>query len=824
MDTRTLMLGTALATLAALSPTLSTAQTTAAPASAAKPADKVLTVGEIIVTATRRNESTLKIPYNISALSGEALERGGVADLASLRNSVPGLTAADYGDRAGNINNNFIIRGVNTNDIGVAESEFPNLAGATVSNYIDDTPLFANLKLTDVARVEVLRGPQGTLFGADSVGGTVRTIHNKPDASHLDYFIDASASGSAHADKPNDSIDLMLNLPVGDTLAVRLNGGFDQQAGFINADNAVVFDHNGAFLPTNAQPILANPSDPLNSGFVTTHLHGINSSQTWYVRADALWKPTDRLSAEISYQHQNDKANGFSFEAPGADYVTHRRLPLNPADTDTDLGAVTLTADFGFGTVTSSSSYYNVGTHDMYDNSGLDVKYPYYYGSYPRTTTTNYDFNRDAAFTQEVRLVSPKGEHVDYVAGGYYQNRRTQAFSLETVPGFAAWANLDGSGPGGVGTWADNLVSYYGGTRPGSLSPADLTYDFKRDVHFIDTAGFGEVTWHITPAWRVTGGARVFQETFAQTTIQHIYGAGTTFGADSLGTSAGTGSKTSTSEIFKANLSYDLGPHTLTYFTFSQGYRAGGANAYPQGTCKFCDSAALATFGSDHANNFELGIKGLLSGLRYSAALYDIEWSNIQLEVSAVSGTPVIINGGTARSYGAELEGQYKLTANLGLSGGYSYTDSSLTQSFSVDGGAYSGTSGTPLPGVSKHQVNLAIDYSPMLFGTHEVDLHLDGSYRSSFNNQVQTDQDNFRHISGYALFNAYVQTQVTPKLQAQLFARNLFNAKGISAASSLESPGGDTTNPRYQLYHSFEASEFVTRPLTVGIRFVLRH
>ena len=817
MNTKTLAFGTALITLAGLMPTLVQAQTAAVPA-------KVEQVGEIIVTATRRNENVLKIPYNISALSGAALTRNGVTDLASLRNAVPGLTAADYGDRAGNINNNFIIRGVNTNDIGVGESEFPNLSGATVSNYIDDTPLFANLKLTDIARVEVLRGPQGTLFGADSVGGTVRTIHNKPDPSHFDYFIDASASGTDRADKPNDSVDLMLNLPVTDRFAMRVNGGFDRNAGFINADNAVVYDKNGAFLPLTAQPVLANPADPLNSAFVTTHLHGINSSKSWYVRGDALWKVTDGFSAELTYQHQNDQSNGFSFEAPGADYVTHRRIPLNPAKTNTDLGALTLTADFGFGTITSSSSYYNVGTDDLYDNSGIDVKYPYYYGSYPRTTTTNYDFNKDSAFTQEVRLVSPKGEHFDYVAGVYYQNRRTEAYSIETVPGLAAWSALDGSGPDGVGTWADYLVNYYGGTRPGTLSPADLTYDFKRDVQFTDLAGFGEATWHITPSWRLTGGVRVFQETFRQTTIQHIFGAGTTFGADSLGTSEGTGAKTSTSQIFKANMSYDLGPHTLTYFTFSQGYRAGGANAYPQGDCNFCDSPVLANFGPDNANNFEVGIKGLLGKIRYSAALYDIEWSKIQLEVSAVSGTPIIINGDTARSYGLELEGQYNLTPDLSLSGGYAYTDAALTKSFSVDGGNYAAANGSWLPGVSRHQVNFAVDYTPMVFGGHEVDLHLDGSYRSNFHNQIDSSLDNFRNISGYSIFNAYVQTQVTPKLQVQLFARNLFNAKGISAASSLEAPGGDTTDPTYRLYHSFEASEFVSRPLTVGLRFVLRH
>jgi iron complex outermembrane recepter protein len=845
MNRATLAMGTALAALPFWAPRLALAQSAstmpqqtpgdpAAPnagcaqpqhqppppgAAGAKPAP---CVEEVMVTATRRSENVLKIPYNITAISGTTLARNGITDLADLRNSVPGLTAADYGNRAANVNNAFIIRGISTNDIGVGESEFPNLAGATVSNYIDETPLFTNLKLTDIQRVEVLRGPQGTLFGADSVGGTVRTLHNKPDPSGFDYSLDGTISGTDHASQPNSGADLMLNIPITDRFAIRLNGGYDREAGFINADNAVQYNKNGTFLPLDAQPKLANPSDPLNSPFVTGTDHGINSSNTWFARGSALLKVNDDITAELSFQHQNDTANGFNFEAPGADYVTHRRIPLNPSVTKTDLAALTLTADFGFGTITSSTSYYNVDTRDLYDNSGIDVQFPYYYGSYPRITTTNFDFNKDRAFTQEVRLVSPIGEHFDYVAGVYFQNRRTQADSVETVPGFAKWAALPGSDPSGeFDTWADRLVDYYGGTRPGTLNPADLTYDFKRDVQFTDLAGFGEATYHITPQWRVTGGVRVFREDFRQTTIQHLFNAGTTFGADSLGTSEGTGNKLTVDKIFKANTSYDINPHTLAYFTFSQGFRAGGANAYPVGTCAFCNDGTLQNFGPDSANNYELGIKGKLGRLRYTADLYDIQWSRIQVEVSSTAGTPIIVNGNNARSRGVELEGSYAATDNLSLSGGYSYTEAELTQSFAVDNNFF-GDKGALLPGVSHHQLNFSVDYMPQIFPDHDIDLHLDGSYRSGFSNQIETELPNFRHISGYALFNAFVQTELMPKITLQLFAHNLFNAKGISAASSF-APGGPTPADD-ALANSFEASEFVTQPLTVGLRLVIRH
>ncbi len=524
-----------------------------------------------------------------------------------------------------------------------------------------------------------------------------------------------------------------------------------------------------------------------------------------------------QITAEATYQHQDAYANAFNMEYPGTDYVTHRLIPINPAQTDTDIGAVTLTGDFGFGTITSSTSYYNVSTDDLYDNSGIDVEYPYYYGSYPRITTTNYDFNRDQGFTQEVRLVSPKGKYVDYIVGLYYQDRRDRAYSIETVPGFAQWANLPGSAGDSYPTFADQIVDYYGGTRPGTLNPPDLTYDFLRNVSYSDLAAFGEVTGHVTSKFRVTGGARVFREDFAQTTIQHLYNAGTTFGSDSLGTSEGSGSQVSYDAIFKANASYDINPHTMAYFTFSQGYRPGGANAYPVGDCLFCNDASLINFKPDNTDNFELGIKGSTSVLQYTADVYQIDWSDVQQEVSSTAGTPIIINGNNARSRGVELELHYAPTDRLRLSAGYAFTDAELTQSFSVDGGNYTGAAGTPLPGISRNQVNASLDYTAM-FATQAVVFHLDGYYRSAFNNQIEVDLPNYVRIAGYSIFNAYVQTKLTSHTMVQLFAQNLFNAKGVTAVSSLQ-PGG----PGWDEAETFEKSEFVTRPLTIGLRVVVR-
>jgi outer membrane cobalamin receptor len=141
-------------------------------------------IDEIVVTATRRNVSLSDIPYNISAVGAADIAASGVTDLQGLTHMIPGLVAPDFGPRASNINDTLTIRGLNASSVNAESQE---IAAPLVSTYVDETPLFANLKMTDIARVEVLRGPQGTLYGSGSVGGTVRMIHNEPDPTTTEF-------------------------------------------------------------------------------------------------------------------------------------------------------------------------------------------------------------------------------------------------------------------------------------------------------------------------------------------------------------------------------------------------------------------------------------------------------------------------------------------------------------------------------------------------------------------------------------------------------------------------------------------------------------
>ena len=251
----------------------------AAQVSALTPADSS-DIGEIIVTTTRRSESVSDIPYNISAIDARDLSNSGARNLQNLTNMVPGLVGPDLGPRGGDFNNSLAVRGMSTSVVNFTS---PNIAAPLVSTYVDETPVFVNLNLADIERVEILRGPQGTLYGSGSVGGTIRLIHNAPDTTATEVELATTASGTANAANPSASFDMVLNVPVNEAFAVRGSAGYEKLSGFTNALSV-------ARIAADNQPLLADPADPLHSGLLFSEQRGIDSSETWYARLAALWK------------------------------------------------------------------------------------------------------------------------------------------------------------------------------------------------------------------------------------------------------------------------------------------------------------------------------------------------------------------------------------------------------------------------------------------------------------------------------------------------------------------------------------------------------
>jgi outer membrane receptor protein involved in Fe transport len=767
-------------------------------------------IDEIVVTATRRNQSVSDIPYNISAVGAADIANAGVTDLQGLTHMIPGLVAPDLGPRASNINDTLTIRGLNASSVNAESQE---IAAPLVSTYVDETPLFANLKMTDIARVEVLRGPQGTLYGSGSVGGTVRMIHNEPDPTITEFDVSTRASHTENAANPSEAIDFIGNLPLSDTMAFRASGGYEKLAGFTNALSVAV-------LGPNTQPVLANPSNPLTSPPVFTEQRGIDRSETWYTRGALLWKPSDALKLTLSYQHQTDQSDGYSQARPGYEYSQTLYMD-QPGSFQTDLGAFDVSYDAGFATVSSSSSYTSQSAFSQFDLTGLIESLAEFYGNYPRTLSPIIDESTDKTFTEELRFVSKNSGPWDWVSGGYFSDRKQTLGQVEPILGFADWSQIPGSGqPAGCTvlnavtcpypTFGDVIQYYKGGIRP-SLNPyPDLNFTLDRHVTFSDLAAFNETSYHFTDKWQVTAGGRIFWQHYDQSLVQTLPMCGpfcSETGTDANGLTADSQAKGFRNQIFKFNTSYEIAEHTLVYMTWSEGFRRGGVNALPTGNCYYCETTALLTYKPDQAQNTEIGIKGAWGhGSSYTFTLYNINWKDPQIEAATVTGGfDFVTNGNTARSRGAEAELTMPLSDSIKLELGYSYTDAILTSSF--ERGVVPdliGVSGDRLPGVSKQQGTAALEYSVPVSNEREFHARLDASYRSDFwtalpHSATATD------LPGFALLNARVGLNFAKSWRVDAFVTNLTNQEAPTAVSTTPGPAHDR-------------ADYVTRPRTAGL------
>lgn len=765
---------------------------------------------EIVVTATRHAQSISDIPYNISALGAEDLKNSAANNLQSLTNLVPGLVGPDLGPRGGDFNNSLAIRGMSTSVINFTS---PNIAAPLVSTYVDETPVFVNLSLTDIERVEILRGPQGTLYGSGSVGGTIRLIHNPPDTNATEAELKTTASGTQNAANPSESFDGILNVPLSDAFAVRASAGFEKLSGFTNALSV-------ARVTANDQPILADSADPLHSGLLFTEQKGIDSSEMWYARIAALWKMTDIATFTASYQHQSLESDGFSQQRPG--YELAQTLYIDqPGTFHTDLATLDASVELGFATLSSDTSYSVKTQSYTFDATGLLESLAPYYGNYPRTLSPVYETTHDKSFTEELRLVSKEGGPWDWVAGAYFNHRNQDVSELETLEGFAAWSEIPGSGmPAGCTvanpvtcpypTYGDVIQYYKGGIRPSSnpINP-DLNYTLDRTISFRDTALFGEASYHLTDKWQGTAGARVFWQKYQQDLAQTLPECGvfcSASGTDPTGLTAVENEQTFHNQIFKVNTSYTVAPRTLLYATWSEGFRHGGANALPTGPCYYCEPKSLLTYQPDTARNTELGIKGSFgSGSSYTLTLYHIDWRNPQIEgYTLTGGFQFVTNGVSARSQGGEAELTLHLAEPLKLRLGYSYTDARLTASFVRGYNDLVGVSGDELPNESSNQVTANLNYSIPMGSRQEFHASLDGSYRSSFWTNLP-HSSNAQELGGFTLLNARVGTSLAAQWRIDAFVNNLANKIAASAISY--TPGPDHNR-----------ADFVVRPRTAGL------
>ncbi|OYX73234.1 MAG: TonB-dependent receptor [Caulobacter sp. 32-67-35] len=743
------------------------------------------TIGEIVVTANRREQSVLEVPYNISAVSGDAIEDGKMLDAAELMRGIPGVSVVDRGYRNGGVVNNVLIRGINVDSNALGDYAVSSVA--PVSTYQNDTPLFAGFLLKDLDRVEVLRGPQGTLYGSGSLGGTVRYITRAPRLGQFGGAANITASQVEGSGSTGWAGDLTVNLPLGDMFALRATVSQIDYPGLTDYVNLYVLDSTGA---------PAAPSGVLSPNAAYTGKKDADTVEISFARVALLFEPSDRFNATLTYSQQSDEVGGRRQVTRGLDGYGKRygdyqngSIQLEPSSRDVSLGALEMNIDLGFATLTSSTSVYNHEGDSVSENTGFYAKAGFlsFYYNYPRPMASAVRAYSDEATIEEIRLVSKAGGDFDYVVGLYLNDNTLVSTQQSYLRGFKRWWDTSSGFPSAVA--------------------GDQDFAYSRREDFNEKAVYGELTWRPTDNLALTGGVRWFDNKAVNTTAIDVplYA--------SLSQPATARFESSESKaLLKGNLSWTFAEKGLFYATVSQGYRRGGSNAVPL-TGNFAEDARWQTYRSDSVVNYEAGLKGRLGVFTYDAAAFYVDWDDIQLNTATPNwGFYVVQNGGKARTYGLETSIDARPTDAFHYALGYTYTKAELTEAVISPLGTVLGVDGSMLPGTPEHAITLAADYTWSLPGDVTLVARGGGYYQSATRNAIGSPTFN-TGLSDFTLWNGSATLAKGP-WAATLFVKNILNEDGVTGEFTEAYMG---TRPAVG-YYGNASKQFISLPRTLGL------
>jgi iron complex outermembrane receptor protein len=602
---------------------------------------------EVVVTAERRAGTVQSTPLSITAYSGAQLEAQGVTDLSDVGYQTPGISEKNSGP-------------------GQTEYEMRGISSAggtspTVGFYLDDIPLTAPAEglegkvvvdpsLYDLNRVEVLRGPQGTLYGSGSMGGTIRLITNQPDLTAMSASTKLSGSDTRDGGG-NYSANFMFNAPlVNDQLALRVVGTDTYTSGWIDRVvlNPFPQETNGGFTRGN---VLAAPVEATHTDVNWERLEG--------VRATLLWQPDENLSVAPSAFYQKIDQGGPNYvdAPPGISYETHYQ-PFDVREPYSDsFGLYSLPIKYKFDNIelTSITAYYRRDSSLTQDSSEVGQDFLTALFGVPDVSyadagaMTAYENDHTNQFSQEVRLASTGNGPLRWVIGGFYEN-------------YTARTDIGTTTPGPIVTQILGVPSYF-------------FLNFKNILK--QYAGFGEGSYQLGD-FRVTAGVRYYSY---KGDVNETEGGGLITGPGAPVVYVLPNGNSGANP--KLNLSYEPTKDVTLYTQAAKGFRPGGVNTPPPITCP----NNPLQYGPDNVWSYEVGekLRFLDDRLVLNSAAYYEDWRGIQQLVTEVCGATYTANAGTAHVYGGELEATWSVTRELTLSTAAGYTHARIA---SVDPGA----------------------------------------------------------------------------------------------------------------------------------------
>ena len=764
--------------------------------------DKSLEVIE--VTATRRSGSVQNAPLNITALDADIMKDQNISELADVARWVPGLTITDQGGRSGSP---IIVRGLNTNSSG------PSSDGGTVATYINEIPVAIDMRLVDVERVEVLIGPQGTLYGAGTLGGAIRYMLKEPELDFTSLEVFGNVSQTQESDSIGGEGGFIFNLPlIEDTLAVRASLNIYEDPGFI--DYGYVVREPGVSLPD---------PDWTDSAAVNNNLKNVedaNGESTTTGRISVRFKPSETFEGTLNYFYQNQDSEGRSivhYNTLSADnglsdligeYESGYRYE-EPREKENQLLSLELKADLGFAELVSATGISNFDADGQRDQTDLLIRLDYGYEEFPAFSSFTREIEEQDTFTQEIRLVSQNDSDINWIVGGFYNKIESDASSQEYTPGFGDFA-----------------VENFGADQS---RPDQLEYYSVDRVEITESALFGEIGYQVTEKLDITVGARFYKYDVESESAVDFPLFNTLFGGagpDDVTLNFEQNEASDNGSLFKFNAKYKFTNSVMGYATISEGFRIGGSNGLAPcpdplpANQAGCGNPSEMLYDADTTTNYELGFKStwLRSRLHFNAALFNIDWDDAQVAgATEVGQLPYLSNAGSANAKGIEISSRAILSDSFSVYSTYAYTKAELTSDapflFNSDG-TDGAEDGDRLPGSSEHQFSMGVNYQTDVFNDKTLDINYGITAQSDVISRVGL-RDNGETLPGYSLSN--ISAKLTAdEWSATVYVDNVFNKYAVTSVR--RSDADITSANRTDIQRNY--GYFINRPLTVGIKF----
>lgn len=741
---------------------------------------------EIIVTATKRAESTQTISISVSAVSGDELKARGVTEFFDYATTIPNLSFGAASD-------------------GVLSNRSISLRGIQGSNttgmYIDDTPISETIdpRILELERIEVLRGPTGTLYGGRSLGGTIRQITKVPTFDEVSGRIKAGLSSTDESDDLNSDVYGTINIPFSDNAAGIFTLFYDDQAGVYDRAIGTISNHLSA-----PATLVGAPTQVIND---------VDSQNTLALQASLRFEPTDALSISPRFMYQKTELDGFPLADIKPGNFTQNREFNTPEGGEDEWKLYTLSVNYNtdYGTFTSASSYFERDTFE-FEGTGSFINFlqalPGSEGGFglfdvigvqpvasPIFQTLNFE-----STVQELRFASELEGNINFVLGAFYQS--TDELEAFQPRNFAT----------GLEANFAQLQETLG--IPGPLEAiwpfGDLVFASSRPSQVDEVGVFGEVTFDLNEGWAVILGGRWYDTEVNFSERQAGLAAGVPLAnSDGIETIAATiGQQAEDGFIFKAAVEFQANDDLFFYTSVAEGFRLGGANGSIP-TSLGCpedlqslglDGINTSSFDSDNLVSYEAGVKADINpSLRLNATVFYIDFEGIQQKVQLACGFQFTGNFGAARSQGAELEITAQATENMQLGLNLGYTDAKFTETV-----AGINQAGDPLQFVPKLTAAMNIDYHyPELVQGFDFFARADISYIDESLSRVNSAP---RIRDGYEQINLRFGLS-DERYKATVFIQNLSNQIANLADNrslAAETPG----RPRF----------VSSRPRTIGI------